>query len=520
MGDNKDFDLDFELEKSIEKLVDEETGAAKAFVARTSHGAQEEIINQVNDVNEWKTQVIPDLGKRSVPLNDDDILREDYDDLSETPEVSRRNSDTKSIKVSSNTRAIGNINRGKGIDNRTKLAIIGISFSVVLLIVAIIIIALLINKNEENSYSYNYSQGTNLYNNGDYSGAVKYLENAVDYESGRKNIELRQMLADSYYHTERIAECNQILNNILDEDKYNEKTLSKLVSIYRETKDGEGLTKLVRSYTGTNCEKYISEFIIDPPTASVKAGSYSDSFELALSTFTDGKIYYTIDNSEPTTKDYVYNKPIKIDKGEYIVKAISVDEIGVMSKVVELKYVVDYKVPDAPQVTPMSGSYDAGSFVTIENLKDGEVAYYTTDGTIPTKESTKYVDPFEMPEGNTIVSVIIVNKYDLESSVIRRNYIVAKAKLYTYEEAKKLLTEHMQDKGDIDKDGVNKDGYKVSFEYFAKDTLIGEEMYLLYCDLSKISATVRLDYYYGVNLHNGKIYTVVPKGDSYAVTEY
>lgn len=519
MGDNKN--LDFELEKSIEKLVDEETGAAKAFVARTSKDyAENNPEAEVNDVNEWKTQIIPDLGKRSVAVSDD-ILKDDFDDLYEESEKPvSTDTKTRSVKVSSNTRSIGPVNNGKGVDSKTKFAIAGIAVSVVLLIVAVIIIALLINKNEKNSYSYNYSQGTTLYNNGDYSGAVKYFENALDYDSGRKNIELRQMLADCYYHTDRVDDCNDILEKILEDDKYNEKTIVKLVSIYKEKGNGEALTRLVRSYTGTNCEKYISEFIIDPPTASVKAGSYSDSFDLELYTFEGGKIYYTIDNNEPTTRDELYRRPIKVDKGELMIKAVSVNEIGVMSKVVELKYIVDYKVPDAPQVTPMSGSYEAGSFVTIENLKDGEVAYYTIDGTIPTRESTKYEEPFEMPEGNTIVSVMIVNKYDLESSVIKRNYIVAKSKSYTFEEAKKLLIARMQDKGDLDKDGLNKDGAKVSFEYYTKDNIVDEDMYLMYCDVTKDGTTERLDYYYGVNIHNGRIYVVVNKNDRYAVTEY
>lgn len=522
MGDNDNKDLELELEKSIEKLIYEETGAAKAFVDR--HAAQENKSSQnaqgadrgqsVSDVNEWKTQIIPDLGKRVIPLEDD--LSEEGEEYDNGPGSAVRSA----ARTGDGTLKTAESRKKAGVDKKTKLAIAGIAIGVAILIAAVILIALMINNNEKNSFSYNYAQGTSLYNNGDYSGALKYFEKAADYESGRKNTELKHMMAECYMNSGRTQEGVNVLNSILEEDKYNEKALEKLVAFYQSVTDGENLTRLVRIYAGTNCEKYVADFMIDAPTASVKSGSYTESFELELFTFEGGKIYYTIDNNDPTVKDTLYSRPITVEKGELTVKAVSVNEMGVMSEVVELKYVVDHKVPDAPTVTPMSGSYDAGSYVTIENLRDGEEAYYTIDGSVPTKDSLKYEEPFEMPEGNTIVSVVVINKYGLESSVTKRNYIVAKSKSYTFEEAKSLLITRMKEKGDLTDGELDKNGALVNFEYYTKTTVADEEMYLMYCETVKDGVTARADHYFGVNIRNGKIYVVADRNGSYAVTEY
>lgn len=525
MGDNenRDLDLDQELEKSIEKLINEETGAAKAFVDQNiaNQGKNESFSNEknVSDVNEWKTQVIPNLGKRVVPYEDD--LSEENEPQAQggvTTNLQGVNRNTLRVNTAA-VQSAGN-SRQQGMDKKTKLAIMGISIGVVILIAAVILIALMISSKEKNSFSYNYSQGVSLYNNGDYSGALKYFEKASDYDSGRKNIELKHMMAECYMNSGNSGEGANVLNSILEDDKYNEKAIEKLVSYYKSTNDGENLTRLVRIYAGTNCGKYVSEFVIDAPTASVKSGSYTESFELELFTFEGGRIYYTIDNNEPTVNDMLYSKPISIEDGELTIKAVSVNDMGVMSSVTELKYVVDHKVPDAPDVTPVSGSYDAGSYVTIENLKDDEEAYYTTDGTVPTKDSEKYVEPFEMPEGNTIVSVVVINKYGLESSVTKRNYIVAKSKSYTFEEAKNLLITRMKEKGDLTDKELDKNGASVNFEYYTKTTIVDEEMYLMYCETVKDGVTTRTEHYFGVNIRNGKIYVVVNKNGTYAVTEY
>ena len=50
-------------------------------------------------------------------------------------------------------------------------------------------------------------------------------------------------------------------------------------------------------------------------------------------------------------------------------------------------------------------------------------AYYTWDGSDPTEASLKYKEPLEMPQGNQVLSVILVNSVGLKSCVYRVNYV-------------------------------------------------------------------------------------------------
>lgn len=509
MGRSDDFDLDFELEKSIEKLIDEETSVAKAFVARTSatnvNYNDEDVINPDRkkvQVNEWKTQVIPELGKRTVSRDDDS-----EDDLSEEPE--------RVVKP-----AVSAAKHSKGMDKRTKIAIAAIAAGAVAVIASVVIIAMMITSNEKNTFSYNYSQGMSAYNNGNYSEALTYFEKAVVSEDGRRDVELKHLMVKCYFDIEKDTQAVDMLYDILDDEKYNEKAIVALVEYYEKNKDGAKLTELVRTYAGTNGDEYVRKYILDVPVASVKSGSYMESFELELSTFDGGKVYYTIDNNVPTTGSILYEQAIKVDKGELTIKAISVNDIGVVSEVAEFKYVVDYMIPGEPEMSPASGSYDTDILISIDNLNSGDVAYYTIDGTTPTKESTKYTEPFKLPEGNIIVSVIVINKYNLESNVTKKNYIITKATNYSFAEAKELIITRMKARGDLDENGLMKDKSKIDLVYYTKTEINKDEMFLMYCDVISATGTKRLDYFYGVGCKTGKLYRVTSKDGTYSITEY
>ena len=48
---------------------------------------------------------------------------------------------------------------------------------------------------------------------------------------------------------------------------------------------------------------------------------------------------------------------------------------------------------------------------------------FTWDGSDPVKGSVKYTGPLEMPPGNQVLSVILINSVGLRSCVYRVNYI-------------------------------------------------------------------------------------------------
>ena len=61
--------------------------------------------------------------------------------------------------------------------------------------------------------------------------------------------------------------------------------------------------------------------------------------------------------------------------------------------------------------------------VTIRAEADCDI-YYTWDGTDPTRLSARYTGPVGIPEGNNILSVLVVNRINgLDSGVYRTNFI-------------------------------------------------------------------------------------------------
>lgn len=67
------------------------------------------------------------------------------------------------------------------------------------------------------------------------------------------------------------------------------------------------------------------------PTASVKAGTYTDTKTATLSSSCDGEIYYTLNGTAPTAASTKYTEPFTIDKNAVTLKAI-VKEGNALSK--------------------------------------------------------------------------------------------------------------------------------------------------------------------------------------------
>ena len=73
-------------------------------------------------------------------------------------------------------------------------------------------------------------------------------------------------------------------------------------------------------------------------------------------------------------------------------------------------------------VSPDGGRFTEASSVTV-TVPKGVTVYYTWNDTAPSKKSSKYTGPIEIPEGNNIFSLIAVDENGLSSEVLKCNYI-------------------------------------------------------------------------------------------------
>lgn len=575
-------DIEDQIAKSIEKLVEEETNVARAFVnggdgdysSIYSHDPNS-IANenkQQEDFLSGKTQVIPEINMdavrnlgetrqfdyRSDELNQmSDSMNDTVNDLNIDSDNNFTNADT-NLDTDSNTsntlntsntsntsnaqknpersnvkypdkRKTEQMNRNTndsdlenieetGFTKKKKLIIAGI-IALAVVMIGVIITAVVIISNNRKSFDYNYKQGLERFEQGKYDDALPYFEKAFKTVDGKKNADLMYDMFECYKSQDNVDKEKSMLKDLIAYDKYNEKGIKALAQVYLDEEDGSALTDLIKKYRGTKAEDYLKDYELDEPEVSDKGGDYNKAMEITLTSSDDTTIYYTTDGKEPTKDSSIYMNPIKLDKGTTVIKAFAMNSIGLCSDITENKYVIEYKKPDAPSINPSSGSYEAGQTFTIDNIADGDTAYYTLDGSDPTTSSKEYTGEVEIPEGNIVVAAIIVNHNDLESSITRRNYNIKATKTYSYDEAKDILTNRMISRNDLKSADVASSGNKIQMVYQNKIKVSDVEMYYIRIDESKNNSMVTTGYY-GVGTKDGKCYKVTTHNGSYVAQDY
>lgn len=554
MNSNDKDELDNELIKSMKKLVEEETNVAKAFIDTQNELSDED--DELADETMGKTRVIPKVtddmltkvSDATINISDlnadkklqsnkeqnniDDTSRvKEYNKVRESEPVTEYNMAEQQDKSSDAHMDNGNNEKDdsvqekakKPMDAKKKKMIIAVSCVVAALVVIIgIVVGVVLNNKNKNSYQYNYDKGMSSYQNKDYDDAIRYLTKASKLSDGRKNVDLKYTLYQCYAATDNTDMSTEVLKDILSFDENNEKALKALASIYNTKKDGKSLNKLIKDYKNKDGYRYLEDYIVETPKPSVEAGSYDDVIKLQFTENSSSTIYYTTDKTEPDKKSKRYTgTAIEIQSGTTTIKAIAISDIGVCSDVVELEYTVDFKKPSAPTVGPASGTYEEGQTVTIDNIPVGSTAYYTLDGSTPTKNSEEYSEPFTIPTGNNVISVVIIDSHNQSSSVVKRNYVVNKAKTYVYNEALEILKGKLISKGVLKSDGTTAaDGSTVTFVYQSRTTVDGVEMFVVRYDVTSKTGKTSTAGYYGVATKTGDCYTVTQNGGAYSAAAY
>ena len=272
-------------------------------------------------------------------------------------------------------------------------------------------------------------------------------------------------------------------------------------------------------YQGTDAQKLLSQYEVQAPTVSETPGQYQRELQVSLFAEDSCTIYYTTDGTQPDSGSTQYTEAIALEGGITALKAVAVNTIGVYSPVAEFDYTINYQKPDAPVISPSSGTYEYGEKISID-AADGTKIYYTTDGTTPTTDSQAYTEPFSMPEGNIVVSAVAVDEHDLVSSVARKNYIVNPQKSYTYTEALEILKDRMKELGMLNADEQTApNGAAAVFSYVGNVTINDTELYQIRGDVISGTQTTT-EGNYGVGIKNGKCYQITGTEDAYQASSY
>ena len=131
------------------------------------------------------------------------------------------------------------------------------------------------------------------------------------------------------------------------------------------------------------------------PAFSQPAGTYSNDFTVSLSCDTEGAtIHYTTDGTVPQEDSPTFDaaSPIAVagDGTELYIKAFAAIEGMESSDLVEKRYAIDYDQVSPPEFSVAPGTYAADFEVTLSCDTEGACIYYTTDGTVPTTDSSQF----------------------------------------------------------------------------------------------------------------------------------
>lgn len=292
-----------------------------------------------------------------------------------------------------------------------------------LLIVALVITGIVIGVRSvrASSNSYQYKMAVRSYDNGDLDEAISYLEKALTIDSSDVNQEY--MLADLYAEASKDDEALNLYKTILFNN--GELTLAaygKMFSLYEKKGDIGAITDLLCNCENSEVVETYNKYLAHEPEFSEKSGEYYDVMYLKMTANTSGKIYYTIDGSQPDINSSEYTSPLCLDSGTFQVKAVFVNDFGVMSRVSEADYTIYADRPEAPIMIPDEGSYSNAPYISCKNIEDGLELYYTTDGSTPTRESKQLTGPLFMPIGKTQFTFIFIRYDDVCSETTTVTY--------------------------------------------------------------------------------------------------
>ncbi|MCI8484612.1 MAG: tetratricopeptide repeat protein [Lachnospiraceae bacterium] len=358
-------------------------------------------------------------GKEAQIVSDYSLLEEDFlRELLKEKNQKKENgtSKTKKKKSSKVQKESGEVSKR----SRKKKKLIWAVSSLILLVLLILVIFFGVRHRQDNSYEYQLEKAEDYQGRKEYQKAEECLKRAIKLNDS--STEARMKLAEIYLLREELEKAAEQLQEVIQMDQKNQEAYQQLIQIYSKQKDYKAIGTLREGVLDSEIQSLFKEYIPEEPEFEPQGGVYQEETEVKISGNPGTTVYYSTDGSDPK-KGEVYRRPISVKPGEDLrIRAISCNEFGMYSQEVEEHFQIDLQKPDMPHVIPAGGSFYSAQTITV-NVPEGSSVYYTWDGTEPSKESAKYTGPINMPEGNNILSLILIDEHGLVSDVLKCNYI-------------------------------------------------------------------------------------------------
>lgn len=270
---------------------------------------------------------------------------------------------------------------------------------------------------QNHSYFYLYQKACKAYQAKEYEETLEYTQRALEVE--KDSVDASILMAKSMDHLGDPDSAVVILQKAVEDNPDSLEVYQELVYILEKKGAYEEIKILLSKCSNAKILKAMSDYICEDPVPSVETGVYSETFAVEIEADAE-YIYYTLDGSEPTEKSMLYTGPIPIEEGVTELKVYCVNEKNIPSDKIYRKYMVYAEKPQAPVVTPAGGEFHKKTHIEM-SVPAGCTGYYAFDK-IPTKDSTKYTGPVNMPEGVHTFYGIVISQNGKASDVTSVTY--------------------------------------------------------------------------------------------------
>lgn len=322
-----------------------------------------------------------------------------------------------------------------------KLVLMFVLIAAAVIIVTVSVVAA-IRSRTVNTFDYQYAQAQECYENKDYTGALEHLKKALGYEP--ENDDANLLLAKTEYQLDQNDEAAEVLEALLDRNGSLEEAYELLFQIYQDDSRPEKIQARLKKCSLTDILEKYSRFNPQPPVISPEGNTYNDTVKVEITADGTGEIRYTTDGTAPEKDSNLYTGKLELSQeGTITVQAILVTADGLVSDPAEAEYTISYDVPDAPVISPVSGTYkkmeteesgsyrsesvssssgeDTAQMITVK-VPSGYTCYYSWDSK-PDKSSKKYTGPVEMKLGDHVFYAVLCSKQGKLGKVASCTYI-------------------------------------------------------------------------------------------------
>lgn len=391
--------------------------------------------------------------------------------------------------------------------------------SVLILTVIIFAIRMGIKVSRESSLDYQVEMAQKAIDNDDYLKAVTYLERAVKLDP--ENPDYRFQLADYYKKLDRTDDCIYILTDAAENKNFDNATriqaYNRLFAIYKDNADYSRISYALEKCDIESVLSEYSSYRVTSPEFNLESGTYKDTIIVRITTPGDGDIYYTTDGSDPVTSGTKYTEPLTLEYGSYTVKAVVFNDYDIPSEVVTKDYLIDIAFSFAPEVEPESGDYEHTFLIEVD-VPVMYTCYYTTDGSDPTKESNRYINPVPAAEGYNTYKFVVYANDGTQSEIVERNYNVVLNTSITAADAVTALNQGLIDRGYLDESGRHREGVEGTY-IFMYSTIypiegMGDFYFVVEYIQDDLGNNRMTGTYYAIDCYNGMLYTVDVEGEN------